>query len=282
MREINFAKNIAELRKKAGVTQEELAEALHISGQAVSKWETGTNQPDTQTLAALADYFHVSIDYLYYGELLTYDDFYAEVTKKVAAHPMMSGESYAEALRLFAAAHHGISHRNLMHEGNFFYEEAAHISNENGLSLLSGLGYGAIVTREFFTRITEETLAFAEGVFKALAAPHALRVLAAVIGMSEISYYELKEKLPELEEATLTEALENLKSAELLMEAESKHKALGKTYTVHVMHHTCLCILLATAEMERYGLRGVACCMGPGDYPIALEKKPSAADSALP
>ena len=40
MKEINLAKNIADLRKKKGVTQEELALALNISPQAVSKWET--------------------------------------------------------------------------------------------------------------------------------------------------------------------------------------------------------------------------------------------------
>ena len=40
MKEINLAKNIADLRKKKGVTQEELAHALNISPQAVSKWET--------------------------------------------------------------------------------------------------------------------------------------------------------------------------------------------------------------------------------------------------
>ena len=43
MREINFAKSIGELRKRAGVTQEEMADALHISSQAVSKWETGVS-----------------------------------------------------------------------------------------------------------------------------------------------------------------------------------------------------------------------------------------------
>ena len=40
MKEINLANNIADLRKKKGVTQEELALALNISPQAVSKWET--------------------------------------------------------------------------------------------------------------------------------------------------------------------------------------------------------------------------------------------------
>ena len=64
MREITISKNITDLRKKKGITQEQLAAALNISPQAVSKWETNTSQPDVQTLPLIADYFDVSIDYL--------------------------------------------------------------------------------------------------------------------------------------------------------------------------------------------------------------------------
>ena len=44
MKDINIAKNIIALRKNKGITQEQLAEALNISAQAVSKWETGVSQ----------------------------------------------------------------------------------------------------------------------------------------------------------------------------------------------------------------------------------------------
>lgn len=55
--------NIRLLRKAKGVTQEELAEAVHVSFQAVSKWENG-GAPDIDTLPALANFFGVSIDEL--------------------------------------------------------------------------------------------------------------------------------------------------------------------------------------------------------------------------
>lgn len=48
--------NIRLLRKAKGVTQEELAEAVHVSFQAVSKWENG-GAPDIDTLPALANFF---------------------------------------------------------------------------------------------------------------------------------------------------------------------------------------------------------------------------------
>lgn len=55
--------NIRLLRKAKGVTQEELAEAVHVSFQAVSKWENG-GAPDIDMLPALASFFGVSIDEL--------------------------------------------------------------------------------------------------------------------------------------------------------------------------------------------------------------------------
>lgn len=55
---------IADLRKKAKVTQQELADSIGVSFQAISKWETEVNMPDITILPLLADYFHVSTDQL--------------------------------------------------------------------------------------------------------------------------------------------------------------------------------------------------------------------------
>ena len=162
MKKINISENIADLRKKKGVTQEQLATALNISPQAVSKWETNISQPDTQTLPFIADYFRVSIDYLFYGEDVSYDEIYEKVFKKVSVHSQMSRESYEDAFAVFGHAHHGISHGNLRNRSGKITDEPAHISNENGLSLLSGKGYGAILTRSFFESINKETAEFAE------------------------------------------------------------------------------------------------------------------------
>ena len=46
------------------MSQEEVASQLHVSRQAVSKWETGKGAPDTTTLIALADVYDVSLDEL--------------------------------------------------------------------------------------------------------------------------------------------------------------------------------------------------------------------------
>ena len=59
-----FETKIAELRKSKGISQEQLAELLNTSRQAVSKWERGESYPDIDRLKDLAVFFGVSIDYL--------------------------------------------------------------------------------------------------------------------------------------------------------------------------------------------------------------------------
>ena len=59
-----FSTTLQTLRKNRGVTQEQLANHLGVSPQAVSKWENGS-YPDGDLLPQIADYFEVSIDYLY-------------------------------------------------------------------------------------------------------------------------------------------------------------------------------------------------------------------------
>lgn len=98
MKEINISKNIVDLRKKKGITQEQLAAALNVSPQAVSKWETNTSQPDTQMLPLIAEYFETGIDYLFYGEEYAYNDIYNKIWDKVAEHSQQSKEAYQEAL----------------------------------------------------------------------------------------------------------------------------------------------------------------------------------------
>lgn len=55
---------ILELRTKSGLSQEELAEKIHVTRQAVSRWETGETVPNTETLKLLSKLFDVSINTL--------------------------------------------------------------------------------------------------------------------------------------------------------------------------------------------------------------------------
>ena len=65
---LETANRLYELRKKHNLSQEELAEKLGVSRQAVSKWERSEASPDTDNLIALAKIYDLSLDELIYGE----------------------------------------------------------------------------------------------------------------------------------------------------------------------------------------------------------------------
>ena len=59
---MNFAKKCRELRMKKAATQEQMATALNLSSQAISKWETGLTLPDITLLPEISVYFGVMRD----------------------------------------------------------------------------------------------------------------------------------------------------------------------------------------------------------------------------
>ena len=57
---MSFSENLKQIRKENHLSQEELAELLDVSRQAVSKWENGASDPSTSNLIALAKLFKIS------------------------------------------------------------------------------------------------------------------------------------------------------------------------------------------------------------------------------
>jgi transcriptional regulator with XRE-family HTH domain len=77
-----FAEKLKEIRKSNNITQEELASYLSISKQAVSSWEIGKSEPDTNTIKEIANYFNVTVDYLVGGSTSNdeeYNNLYNEI-----------------------------------------------------------------------------------------------------------------------------------------------------------------------------------------------------------
>lgn len=65
---MEFNAKLQELRKRKGLTQEELAEVLFVSRTAISKWESGRGYPNIESLKAISKFFSVTIDELLSGE----------------------------------------------------------------------------------------------------------------------------------------------------------------------------------------------------------------------
>ena len=61
---MTFSEKLMDLRRKEGLSQEQLADKLGVTRQSVSKWESGTAMPELQKLIAISELFAVSLDYL--------------------------------------------------------------------------------------------------------------------------------------------------------------------------------------------------------------------------
>ena len=61
---MNLSEKIQDLRKQNNLSQEQFAEKLNVSRQAVSKWESGQSIPDVDKIIAMSEIFEVSTDYL--------------------------------------------------------------------------------------------------------------------------------------------------------------------------------------------------------------------------
>ena len=88
MKSINLSNNLYILRKRRGLSQEEFAEKIHISRQAVSKWERGEALPDIENLIEIAEFYGVTID-----ELINKD----EAIGEVAEPPVREDDSKSES-----------------------------------------------------------------------------------------------------------------------------------------------------------------------------------------
>ncbi len=100
----DIGQRIALLRKEKGYTQEELAGLLHVTGQAVSKWENGNAIPDTILLPVLARIMETSIDRLLTGKDFTkmlspYDDQYEKSDYYWGLKPSLLAEKVANVIQ---------------------------------------------------------------------------------------------------------------------------------------------------------------------------------------
>ena len=82
MDQIKVGSFLKDLRREKGITQEQLAEELGVSGRTISRWETGNNMPDIGLLVEIAEYFDVSIPEIIKGERKSED--MKEEAKEVA------------------------------------------------------------------------------------------------------------------------------------------------------------------------------------------------------
>ena len=92
-----IGKRIEKMRKKCGMTQQNLAEKMDVTDKAVSKWENGAGYPDITVLPMLASLFGITVDYLMFGEkrgIAIAGNIIADIVKNIDSYPKMGMLSY--------------------------------------------------------------------------------------------------------------------------------------------------------------------------------------------
>lgn len=97
-----LAENLRSLRLGKGMTQEELAEALHVTSQSVSKWERGETYPDITLLPGLANLFETSLDALVGMDKIRGEEACYKIHD--SANRLMKAGAYAEAEEIYREA----------------------------------------------------------------------------------------------------------------------------------------------------------------------------------
>ncbi len=100
MDQAKIGKFIAECRKKAGLTQAQLAERLNITDRAVSKWETGKSLPDSSIMLELCAVLGISVNDLLSGEVVTMDNYNKELEKNLLEMVKQKEEADKRLLRV--------------------------------------------------------------------------------------------------------------------------------------------------------------------------------------
>ena len=154
MSTVKIGEQIAFLRKQQGLTQEEVANILGVTNQAVSKWESAQCCPDIGLLPKIAEMFHVSVD-----ELLGYDpasaeaDMIASCRRRIAELP--KNEDLDFAFRMAAALHAAIFHKYMVKDNSGWSVDDVSAHAEKG-----EWGYSSVVMPKLTTTMVRGTILF--------------------------------------------------------------------------------------------------------------------------
>ncbi|MBR6939522.1 MAG: helix-turn-helix transcriptional regulator, partial [Clostridia bacterium] len=80
--QLELGKRIRELRRRDGRTQEDLAEAIGVTSQAVSRWEANGGYPDMEMIPSIANYFGITIDELFGVDMAKNEEEILEIVDK--------------------------------------------------------------------------------------------------------------------------------------------------------------------------------------------------------
>ncbi|WP_086349163.1 helix-turn-helix domain-containing protein [Candidatus Enterococcus clewellii] len=90
---MSLGKQLKNRREQLGLTQQEVADQIHVSRQTISNWEVGRNYPDIPTIIQLSDYYEISLDELLKGDehLMKKMNEDAELLRRIKKRKVLDG-----------------------------------------------------------------------------------------------------------------------------------------------------------------------------------------------
>ena len=210
--DIKINEQIAFLRKQRGMTQEELATALGVTNQSVSKWENNICCPDIQLLPQIAELFNVSVDALLgYKTPSENDDVFLLLKEKFSS---LSENEKADFAFRTASALHILVFSDYLAEANNPISDF-NINNAMEHAAKSEWGYSSFYAPELTTTMRKSSVFFSDnknvgftgvdisricGIIKAFSMPDNLKIAAALYQLTVssedifVSIEEISEK----------------------------------------------------------------------------------------
>lgn len=91
---MSFADNLRKVRKDKNISQEELAEILNVSRQAISKWEQGVGYPEAEKLIVIARELNTSLDFLMCDEVAKSNPYEAQIQQAKSTNGTITVRSF--------------------------------------------------------------------------------------------------------------------------------------------------------------------------------------------
>lgn len=127
---LKTGQTIAALRTKANMTQEQLASALFVSRDLVSKWETGKSPPNYQMILKMSELFAVEVETLFDKNQILTD----ELAPCIPSDLTLDGEELKTVVNAFLATL-SIRDRAVFFRRYYYFEDASQISASYGISV---------------------------------------------------------------------------------------------------------------------------------------------------
>ena len=261
---------ISKLRKTKGVTQEELANYVGVSAQAVSKWENG-GVPDTELLPKIADYFDISIDALFNREYAS-KDISVAIYEHMANYDYKSPLQFAEAFELcwalerslFSYGHLGLTKSEIDVSKNRIadYETRLEKNAQTYSQIHTNYGFtqmGVANRLQYFLMVPEikdKNIALFEGIdyksfFEILAKEDMFRALLFLYGRDSRKYFTENLLMRELSigQEQALELIQLLKKINLITRRELELDDIVRDVYIFVPNTAFIALLIFAREM---------------------------------